>query len=119
MFFNHERVIDPGEEGPRRRVQGPRGRLIGVAPAAAIITLHQGRAAYWPGAPRPDASKLPLTTHLIWHGIKLAIQRGCREFELVGANTPRFNTFKAKRGMTPSGRTRSCPSFAARAKLFA
>jgi len=64
--------------------------------AAAIITFHHGRAAYWQGAARTSHSRLPLTDHLIWGAIRLAKERGYERFELVGANTPRLVKYKTK-----------------------
>ena len=64
--------------------------------AAAIVTYHRGKAAYWQGATRVSHSRLPLTDHLIWGAIRLAKERGCEEFELVGANTPRLVRYKSK-----------------------
>jgi len=64
--------------------------------AAAIVTFHRKRAAYWQGATRIGGPRLPLTDHLIWYAIRLASERGCDEFELVGANTPRLDAYKTK-----------------------
>ncbi len=36
---------------------------------------------------------------LIWHAIRLARDRGCSKFELVGANTRRLISFKSKFGL--------------------
>jgi len=64
--------------------------------AAAIVTFHRKRASYWQGATRIGGPRLPLTDHLVWYAIRLANERGCDEFELVGANTPRLDSYKSK-----------------------
>ncbi len=67
--------------------------------AGAIVTCHAGWAAYWQGGTASDHSRLPLTTQLIWHAIRVARDRGCSKFELVGANTRRLISFKSKFGL--------------------
>lgn len=64
--------------------------------AAAVVTFQGRRASYWQGAARPHASRLPLTDHLIWYAMNLAIDRGMDELDLVGANVPRLAQYKAK-----------------------
>lgn len=64
--------------------------------AAAVVTYHGERAAIWQHASSLEAPKAPLTACLIWHAILSAAERGFREFELVGANTPRLVEYKSK-----------------------
>ncbi len=66
--------------------------------AAAVVLFHRDRATYWQGAVVPHHSQLPLTSHLVWSSILLAAERGCRQLEIAGANTPRLVEFKSKFG---------------------
>lgn len=64
--------------------------------AGAIVTFHGPRASVWQHVTAPGATRLPLTACLIWQALHMAAERGCTEFELVGANMPRLVAYKSK-----------------------
>ena len=75
----------------------PIGAYTATGLEAAAVVLFQGdKATYWQGAVVPNHSQLPLTSHLVWSSILLAGERGCRQLEIAGANTPRLVEFKSK-----------------------
>lgn len=63
-----------------------------------ILALEDGDTAYrWQGGVRTDAeTDLRVNDLLDWHVMRDAMDRGCTAYDLVGAETPRINTYKAK-----------------------
>lgn len=62
--------------------------------AAALIRFRE-RLILWQGALKGTPG-LPVNDILVWNSIQFGCEAGCREFELMGANTKRISEFKAK-----------------------
>lgn len=65
---------------------------------AGIVALDDGETVYrWQGGVRPDGEvELPVNDLLDWRIIRDGIERGRTTYDLVGANDPRINRYKAK-----------------------
>nr|WP_273739964.1 GNAT family N-acetyltransferase [Natrinema soli] len=69
--------------------------IDGEPVTGCLILEDDGTAHRWQGGAIPDTD-FPANEVLEWHMMRDAIDRGIETYELVGANTPRLNTWKAK-----------------------
>ncbi|QRV14489.1 GNAT family N-acetyltransferase [Haloterrigena salifodinae] len=77
-------------------------RLDGERVSGNIILDNGDRIRGWQGSTRPDTD-FPANELLEYHGMCDALERGADGYEIVGANTPRLTTWKAK--FSPETRT--------------
>jgi len=62
---------------------------------AVALVRFRARLILWQGALKGTPG-LPVNDILVWSSIRFGCETGCREFELMGANTKRISEFKAK-----------------------
>lgn len=62
---------------------------------AVALVRFRARLILWQGAFKGTPG-LPVNDILVWNAIRFGCETGCREFELMGANTKRIAEFKAK-----------------------
>lgn len=80
-----------GEEHVRPYVCRVDGEFVG----GMIALADESRIYRWQGGAK-STGELPTTDLLDWHIMREGISRGCREYDLVGADTKRLNGYKAK-----------------------
>jgi len=70
---------------------------VGEEFAGGILVLDDGETVYrWLGGVRTDGVDLPVNDLLDWRVMTDAIDRGRDGYDLVGADNPRINRYKAK-----------------------
>ena len=68
------------------------GEIIG-----GMVDVHYKSKAYsWIGNMRNSKSKLDVNELIQWRAIQLGCKEGYKEYEIIGANTPRLSPFKTK-----------------------
>lgn len=68
--------------------------------AGTIILFQPQRAHYWLATATNEGKKLLAPTLLVWEAIKIAKQKGCKEFDLEGVYDDRFPKNKNWLGFT-------------------
>ncbi|WP_254765002.1 lipid II:glycine glycyltransferase FemX [Natrinema marinum] len=113
-------VVDLYDRLPEGTVRPYILSVDGEPVTGTILLEDDGIAHRWQGGAKPDVD-LPANELLEWHMLTDAMERGIREYEMVDANEPRINKWKAK--FAPDVRTyftmkRSGPGVEAAVQLY-